>query len=1009
MFSEIHPFGSKQSPQEKNEAKVKSLTNSLTGVKRTISQLKGEDQIGPKIIQPAGRFSLQPVINKIKEWSIKVLEFRQGLLEEKITKLTQKTGIIHSGPELSSKSENEVRRKQIEEQVLFATNVIKKLEPQIKHTESLTEKRTQEIKANCIGPDDSVYNSLNDGNLVAEELATLVKDLLKGDMLTPTAVKRLKELDEDYDNGGTNYGTQDIASEIKDLYTDGRFFSEDLSSRLATDPKLVEAKKQLEDATTAMKKATDSLVQLSSSLTAADCRALSLPVLRLLLTHTTPAQLTALSGTVMKQATKDEQSIKAREKEIELQVKQKLDPDTAEDTVKGAVLHAIIHDNVLSAWKKQLEDGNRILPALHEAAFERAKGNVGERSSLLSACSVEQLTTLAATAKKAVDARQKEIEVENKKLGANADLLAALEMLKGNEDPSQEDVEKIIGLILKSPHFSKDTKNYFESILDTFGEGIVGIEVRQRIANAIVEGDKALEPVKSTIRALEAKLVSENGLLLEITSMAVDRAGQKAVGLVDEKVGDKEVVGGLKNLPSADRIALKKELANGINELTEQLKLAHFTQAQRAVLQQKLDRLEGVSKVLVGVMKEHANKHLLDVMKGKAEASELYPGFTVEEMQDALLTANIALLPTKELLGIIQAEVRNPAASIEDKKKLLQFLATWCARNYATNEYKKNSDVVTALLVEAGALTDTDGKRLFTNECFAIREALKPTVSAPQVKYAGDSNFQNDIVKKLLENRFGNEQSYKSAVQSVANDLLLLALDDYLPLTADDLFFPKWEKKENELNPASPADRKLVGNFNRMSNYVAALFVIYPSPEDRARLIKFFINVAMELKKEGHIFPLMAVFGGLTNTGVLKMQTAQKMLKGYEAELNELNTLTNPAGGNANLFKFMEKRAAEGLESLPHLGATKPRILKTFEGNPSLDPDREVYNFGKYRFIKNEIDQFLHAQESLKKIPQEAKTSLAHEIRSHKMLGDEDFDARVKDLRGQKKEFRDEE
>jgi hypothetical protein len=126
------------------------------------------------------------------------------------------------------------------------------------------------------------------------------------------------------------------------------------------------------------------------------------------------------------------------------------------------------------------------------------------------------------------------------------------------------------------------------------------------------------------------------------------------------------------------------------------------------------------------------------------------------------------------------------------------------------------------------------------------------------------------------------KKDYESYVKRIAGDFSLLMQSDYESLRLNELL------EKDETQKARPSYSKYIDDSNRISNYIRLEILNQPTPEERANLIKFFINVQERCIDSDNVsvnYAAYAAIGNaLSNSNITRLKETIGLLSSAERD-----------------------------------------------------------------------------------------------------------------------------
>ncbi len=413
-----------------------------------------------------------------------------------------------------------------------------------------------------------------------------------------------------------------------------------------------------------------------------------------------------------------------------------------------------------------------------------------------------------------------------------------------------------------------------------------------------------------------------------------------------------EVKALLANAPNIERVRqlipeVRINLRKSLSALEEETKIL-VNKYQTKELQAELVKIQGAKALVEQVSIEHANSHLLAVIRGDPKAA-IGEKLSVAKLRELLILGFRSILSTNDFAKLL-------TQALKEKNNLdaILFCKEWCARNVGTDGYSVIKDAIIKALPKD------------TAEAFeaSLEQAAKPQLSS-EVLRSQNSDFRAQLMQ--IANGQLSSREYKSAVSGAANDLQAIVASCYLLFTPDSLFKPKWDVSDKD--KSSSQEKIYSETLNRISDFVRDSFfqttpggeLAFKEPKKREELLRFYIDVAVKALKDGAFPVAIAINAALQSVPIERMKYAwagisKKQMEAY-SEVREL--LPN----NAKEYrKRLQERGAE--TSVPHQSKLAGDLTFIHDGNPKLSANHETFNFdGKLQKSNELISEFLAGQE----------------------------------------------
>uniref|UniRef100_A0A6B2KX29 Ras-GEF domain-containing protein n=1 Tax=Arcella intermedia TaxID=1963864 RepID=A0A6B2KX29_9EUKA len=157
-----------------------------------------------------------------------------------------------------------------------------------------------------------------------------------------------------------------------------------------------------------------------------------------------------------------------------------------------------------------------------------------------------------------------------------------------------------------------------------------------------------------------------------------------------------------------------------------------------------------------------------------------------------------------------------------------------------------------------------------------------------------------------------------------------------------------WTKKD-KLNLA-PNVLALINRFNYVSGWVATSICMTEDPRARERVIKFWIKVALELRKINNFNGEMEIVSGLNRTPIYRLSDTKRLLQHYKNFHEELDS-------SRSFAKLRQAIREANPPCIPYMGMYLTDLNFIEEGNKDYIPKTQLINFFKIRLISGKIKE----------------------------------------------------
>jgi len=227
----------------------------------------------------------------------------------------------------------------------------------------------------------------------------------------------------------------------------------------------------------------------------------------------------------------------------------------------------------------------------------------------------------------------------------------------------------------------------------------------------------------------------------------------------------------------------------------------------------------------------------------------------------------------------------------------------------------------------------------------------------PKTTLLGKSGSSNAISTKSKSSR--KEKSLLRLSSSVlSTHLNQYGWQPFLKVEPSEFIKNAWNKKNKD--EIAPNLSRLAKQFNQISFWVATSIVRESSAKKRAKLIKFFIKVAVNLRQMSDFNSLMQVLSGMNNSSVQRLKkTWQQLSHKYHEQFDMLDELMDPRRSYAT-YKLALSRIEPNHSCFPYLAPILRDLTFANDGNPAyLDAEKSRINYQKIQIVGSSIYKVL--------------------------------------------------
>ncbi|PVU97263.1 hypothetical protein BB561_000682 [Smittium simulii] len=167
--------------------------------------------------------------------------------------------------------------------------------------------------------------------------------------------------------------------------------------------------------------------------------------------------------------------------------------------------------------------------------------------------------------------------------------------------------------------------------------------------------------------------------------------------------------------------------------------------------------------------------------------------------------------------------------------------------------------------------------------------------------------------------------------EDVASQLTILQSECYCKIIPIELLRNEFSKK---VGSKSPHVKLMIKWSNQISRWVAALILYEKTPEKRSRVIKYFLELALECLRLKNYSAVMDIQSALNSSAILRLKQTWSLLpKKCASIIKKLQISTDP-GKNYLNYRNVLKKSTPPL--LPFLGLYLTDLTFVCDGNPDI-------------------------------------------------------------------------
>jgi len=324
-----------------------------------------------------------------------------------------------------------------------------------------------------------------------------------------------------------------------------------------------------------------------------------------------------------------------------------------------------------------------------------------------------------------------------------------------------------------------------------------------------------------------------------------------------------------------------------------------------------------------------------------------------------------------DLCNLFVKEFQNPASTLNDKIAIMHMALKGIAKAQMLRNDMKNPQVRSAFNVLAKLAYDSGSRelrilrrRLIDAIALASTETSKTpnlsAVTADQVK-----EFEASLGK--IARGEMNEKERKIFEQKFAQGIMTESAKAFAAIQPTEFVNQAWGKAK--YRHLAPNLMTCIDRFNKLSEFVQMQILNETNPENRQRMMKFFVAVQANLidpKIASAQHPLdystaTSISAALNTSAIDKLMAKKQLTK---AEKDQLDACTPKKQGNYKIDRANYKTFREaGIPYTPYIGIYLTDMLFTDEGIPS-SPKGEL-NAGKVKKMGEIQSECLYSQQNL--------------------------------------------
>jgi len=293
--------------------------------------------------------------------------------------------------------------------------------------------------------------------------------------------------------------------------------------------------------------------------------------------------------------------------------------------------------------------------------------------------------------------------------------------------------------------------------------------------------------------------------------------------------------------------------------------------------------------------------------------------------------------------------------------RLQEFVSSDLAKDGNTDIAHKIADILDAKRNAKAGITSQLAKRIITPKD-NVNNIPVPPVSAPPIPLQQIAGGIGVIAMTTVLNK----QAIKSPKMDItpnfswldidpvelAKQLTLIDYQLFSQIQATELLNQYWTKAKYN-HQKSPNILKCIENFNFVANIVSAAIVNEEKVRQRAKIMAYFIKVAMNLRKLNNFIGLMAFNVAFNASSVSRLKWTKEALPSVsQHNLDEIGSILNMESA----FKHYRETLEESTyPCIPCLSVHLQDLIFIEEGNPDMVDG--LLNFSKRRLVYSVIQK----------------------------------------------------
>ncbi|EDO16184.1 hypothetical protein Kpol_1026p32 [Vanderwaltozyma polyspora DSM 70294] len=190
-----------------------------------------------------------------------------------------------------------------------------------------------------------------------------------------------------------------------------------------------------------------------------------------------------------------------------------------------------------------------------------------------------------------------------------------------------------------------------------------------------------------------------------------------------------------------------------------------------------------------------------------------------------------------------------------------------------------------------------------------------------------------------------------------ATQLTLIDEKLYTKISAFDCLHRVWRDIGSS---SSKSISHFISNANKLTNFVSYIIVTQPEVKKRAKLIQFWITVAIHCQAMNNFSSMTAIISALYSSPIYRLTKTWKLIGVDHVE--NLKALNNLMNSTKNFLNYREKVGSinKSIPCVPFFGVFLSDLTFVASGNPDfLDPRSTIINFYKRRRVVEIIQEII--------------------------------------------------